>query len=103
MPKIVTVEFLKAGDRFEFITSRSEWRHDCFLTHPQGVVLVAKSAFLDRYNQSRFGWRLEKFPSGRCQDWWGLPQTQVRLLGALPTLSNGKAKRPIMNKKALRK
>ena len=82
MNKIVTVELLKEGDRFEFITDRSEWADNCYLPHPKGVIVVAKGAFLDPYKQCRFGWRLEKFPNGKPQDWWGVPHTEVRLLGS---------------------
>lgn len=84
MPNIVTVESLKVGDRFEFVSSRSEWAENCFLPHPKGVIVVAKNPFFDSYKQCRFEWRPEKFPKGRSQDWWGVAQTKVRLLGALP-------------------
>lgn len=87
MEKIVNVELLKAGDRIEFITRRSEWDDNCFLSHPVGVVVVAKNAFLDSYQQCRFGWRHEKFPNGKPQDWWGRPQTEVRLLRPLPAVT----------------
>lgn len=81
MKRIVPVTSLQSGDRFEFITARSEWETNCFLTHPKGVVVVTKSAFLDVYQQCRSVWRLEKFPDGTTQDWWGMVQTEVRLLG----------------------
>ena len=84
MNKIVKVELLRAGDRIEFITARSEWSENCFLPHPKGVVVVAKDAFLDPYKQCRFGWRLEKYPDSKPEDWWGAPQTKVRLLGNSP-------------------
>jgi hypothetical protein len=84
MKRIVKVETLKDGDRFEFITTRSEWADNCYLPHPEGVIVVAKSAFLDAFQQCRFGYRLEKFPKSRPQDWWGLPKTEVRLLDKLP-------------------
>lgn len=84
MPNIVTVESLKAGDRFEFVASRSEWADNCYLTHPKGIIVVAKNPFVDGYKQCRFEWRPEKFPKGRSQDWWGVPQTKVRLLGPAP-------------------
>lgn len=83
MKKIVTVDSLKAGDRFEFITARSEWDDNCYLPHPQGVIVVAKSAFLDPYKQCRFGYRLEKYPNSKPRDWWGQPHVEVRLLGPL--------------------
>jgi hypothetical protein len=80
MPRIVTVELLREGDRFEFLTARSEWADHCFLPHPQGVIVVAKTAYLDHYQQCRFGWRLEKFPHSKPQDWWGHKHVEVRLL-----------------------
>jgi len=83
MNKIVTVELLKEGDRFEFITTRSEWADNCYLPHPKGVIVVAKTAEIDAYKQCRFGWRLEKFPNGRPQEWWGVRATEVRLLGRM--------------------
>jgi hypothetical protein len=98
MNKIVTVELLKDGDRFEFITSRSEWADNCFLPHPKGVIVVAKSAFMDAFDQCRFGWRLEKFPNARPQDWWGVRHTEVRLLGRLPSIPVEKLKNPAKNK-----
>lgn len=82
MKRIVPVTSLRTGDRFEFVTARSEWETNCYLTHPRGVVVVTKSAFLDVHQQCRFGWRLEKFPDGTTQDWWGVVQTEVRLLGS---------------------
>jgi hypothetical protein len=90
MNKIVTVELLKDGDRFEFITTRSEWSENCFLPHPKGVIVVAKSAFMDAFNQCRFSWRLEKFPNARPQDWWGVRHTEVRLLDRLPSIPDEK-------------
>lgn len=83
MKRIVTVESLKAGDRFEFVTARSEWADNCFLPHPQGVIVVAKNPFQDPYDQCRFGWRFEKFPLSKPQDWWGRRDVKVRLLPAL--------------------
>jgi len=80
MKRIVPVTSLRTGDRFEFVTARSEWETNCFLTHPRGVVVVTESAFWDVYQQCRFGWRLEKFPDGTTQDWWGVVQTEVRQL-----------------------
>lgn len=81
MKQMVTVSSLKAGDRFEFITPRSEWADNCFLPHPRGIIIVAKSPFLDCYNQCRFAWRLEKYPESKPQDWWGGKHVEVRLLG----------------------
>ena len=92
MNKIITVELLKDGDRFEFITSRSEWADNCFLPHPKGVIVVAKSAFMDAFDQCRFGWRLEKFPNARPQDWWGVRHTEVRYLGRQPATAVADAK-----------
>lgn len=103
MPTIVTVESLKVGDRFEFVASRSEWADNCFLPHPKGVIVVAKSPFLDTYKQCRFEWRPEKFPKGRSQDWWGVAQTKVRLLGALPPQSAEPATKSVKGKKVLQK
>jgi hypothetical protein len=100
MNKIVTVELLKEGDRFEFITPRSEWADNCFLPHPQGVIIVAKSAFVDPYKQCRFGWRLEKFPNGRPQEWWGAKHTEVRLLGRPKVAPVENVKSPAKRKKA---
>lgn len=105
MKKLVKVETLKDGDRFEFVTSRSEWADNCYLPHPKGVIVVAKSAFRDTYDQCRFGWRMEKFPNSRPQDWWGKAQTEVRLLGpapaAAPTVEA--VKKPAAKKKKLAK
>ena len=103
MPNIVTVESLKIGDRFEFVASRSEWADNCFLPHPKGVIVVAKSPFLDTYKQCRFEWRPEKFPKGRSQDWWGVAQTKVRLLGALPPQPVEHATKSVKGKKVLQK
>lgn len=103
MKKIVAVESLQAGDRIEFITARSEWEDNCFLPHPQGIVVVAKSAFLDVYKQCRFGWRLEKFPNGKPQDWWGMPQTKVRLLGDPPNAPAVDVKSPFQKAKTVKK
>lgn len=103
MKKIIAVESLRTGDRFEFITARSEWEDNCFLTHPKGVVVVAKSAFVDVYQQCRFGWRLEKFPDGKPQDWWGVPQTQVRLLGDPSKAPAVAAKMPLKKTKVVKK
>jgi len=103
MSKIVTVELLKDGDRFEFITTRSEWADNCYLPHPQGVIVVAKSAFLDPFAQCRFGYRLEKFPNGRQQEWWGVPQTEVRLLERRSGAAVEVVKKPVKKKKAAQK
>jgi hypothetical protein len=99
MKKIVTVERLKAGDRFEFITSRSEWTDNCYLAHPKGVIVVAKSAFTDPYQQCRFSWRLETYPNAKPQDWWGTHLTKVRLLGAAPVAAAEVANDPVKRKK----
>jgi hypothetical protein len=80
MSKIVTVALLKQGDRFEFLTDRSEWADRCYLPHPAGVIVVAQTAFMDPYKQCRFGWRMEKYPNAKSQDWWGQPETKVKLL-----------------------
>ncbi len=103
MSKNVTVEMLKQGDRFEFITARSEWDDNCFLPHPKGVIVVAKSAFVDVYKQCRFGWRLEKFPDGKPEDWWGVPQTKVRLLGPPPKTPSESVKKPVKKTKLVQK
>ena len=100
MKRIVPVTSLRTGDRFEFVTARSEWETNCYLTHPRGVVVVTESAFLDVHQQCRFGWRLEKFPDGTTQDWWGMVQTEVRLLRP-PQAPAAEAKPPL--KKAGRK
>lgn len=99
MPSNVTVESLKAGDRIEFITSRSEWAENCFLPHPKGVIVVAKNPFFDSYKQCRFEWRPEKFPKGRSQDWWGAAQTKVRLLGPAPPQPIESPAKPARNMK----
>lgn len=80
MKRVVTVESLQAGDRFEFITARSEWADNCFLPHPKGIVVAANNAFLDHYEQCRFGWRREQYPDSKPQDWWGVRTTTVRLV-----------------------
>ena len=103
MSKIVTVELLKEGDRFEFITSRSEWTDNCFLPHPKGVIIVAKSAFFDTYKQCRFGWRMEEYPNSRPQDWWGQPHTEVRLLGRQHIAPVANVKKPVKKKKTVQK
>lgn len=103
MKKIVKVESLRNGDRFEFITARSEWQDNCFLPHPQGILVVAKGAFLDPYQQCRFGYRLEKYPNGRLQDWFGVPQTEVRLLGRLPSMPLEDVRTSAKSKKAVQK
>lgn len=103
MNEIVAVQSLQAGDRFEFITARSEWDDNCFLPHPKGIVVVAKSAFIDVYKQCRFGWRLEKFPDAKPQDWWGLPQTEVRLLGNPPQAPAVDVKLPLKKTKSVKK
>lgn len=103
MKKIVTVDSLKVGDRFEFITARSEWENNCFLPHPKGVIVVAKSAFLDPHKQCRFEWRLEKFPNSRPQDWWGVPHVEVRLLEPLASLPTEVVKMPVKKKKPVQK
>jgi hypothetical protein len=95
MTKIVTVELLKGGDRFEFTTTRSEWADNCFLPHPTGVIVVAKSAFFDSYKQCRFGYLLERFPNGKPQEWWGAPQIEVRLLDRLPSVPTENVKKPV--------
>ena len=100
MNKIVSVELLKDGDRFEFITSRSEWADNCFLPHPKGVIVVAKSSFTDPFNQCRFCWRLEKFPNGKPQDWWGGRHTEVRLLGRQGATPQEPAKKPAKGKQS---
>ena len=99
MNKIVTVESLKCGDRFEFITSRSEWADNCYLPHPTGVIVVAKSAFLDSYKQCRFSYLLEKFPNGRPHEWWGVSHIEVRLLERLPSVPVATVKKPAPKKK----
>ncbi len=86
MKKLIPVESLKSGNRFEFVTPRSEWADNCYLPHPKGVIVVAKAAFFDTFKQCRFEYRLEKFPNSKPQDWWGMPSIQVRLLDALPEL-----------------
>jgi len=103
MKKIVTVESLKAGDRFEFITARSEWEDNCFLPHPKGIIVVANSAFVDVYEQCRFGWRLETYPNSRPQDWWGVPHVKVRLLGRPSAVPAEVVKRPVKKKKMAQK
>ena len=103
MNKIVTVELLKEGDRFEFITARSEWADNCFLPHPKGVIVVSKSAFVDVYKQCRFGWRLETYPNSRPQDWWGVPHVEVRLLGRPSAFPAEAGKQPVNKKKMVQK
>jgi hypothetical protein len=99
MNKIVTVELLKDGDRFEFITTRSEWADNCFLQHPKGVIVVAKSAFFDSYKQCRFAYLLEKFPNGKPHEWWGAAHIEVRLLGRVPSVPAENVKKPVTKKK----
>ncbi|MCE9603379.1 MAG: hypothetical protein K8U03_00580 [Planctomycetia bacterium] len=101
--QVVTIESLKNGDRFEFLTARSEWAHNCFLPHPQDVLLVARSAFVDPHNQCRFSYLLEKFPKGRPQDWWGASQTQVRLLGPVSNAAPAADEKPAKKTKAKKK
>lgn len=87
MTQIVKVETLQLGDRVEFITDRSEWAHNCFLRHPKGVIVVAKSAFMDTFGQCRFGYRSETLPNGKRHEWWGRPQIEIRLLERRPHLA----------------
>jgi hypothetical protein len=103
MNKIVTVELLKGGDRFEFITTRSEWADNCFLPHPKGVIVVAKSAYLDSYKQCRFGFLLEKFPNGKPHEWWGAPHIEVRLLGRTAAVPTEDVKKPVAKKPVAKK
>jgi hypothetical protein len=102
MTKIVTVELLKGGDRFEFITTRSEWADNCYLPHPKGVIVVSKSAFIDSYKQCRFAYLLEKFPNGKPLEWWGVPHVEVRLLDRLPSVPVETVKIPATKKKAVK-
>ncbi len=100
MKKLIPVEALKSGDRFEFVTTRSEWADNCFLPHPKGVIVVAKGAFFDAFKQCRFEYRLEKFPNSKPQDWWGIPTVMVRPLDALPVVLIDTSKKPVKKKAA---
>lgn len=88
MNKVLSVRFLKEGDKFEFITERHFVSEGTFYEHPKGIMVVTQDAsWHEPENKCFFTFRPASNPSEKPQLFCGIGDIEVRLLERQPKRS----------------